>query len=282
MDGQGKATQTLACQIDRQDSKQSILTFLLPAGSGGDLNLALDSSSVATPDALNVSPATELKDGLWIAGSRYRALLGPQGAHLYRWDVNALAGQDITMSGDVDWEGFDDVGGQRSTAFTLKAVASGPICVQIDCRSTDGLGKTLTFYAGLGWYDTRFDDPVNFFWQYDDPAVMGPTSKTPGTFRFSDGRTGSLPPDGVISYAERSSWVARFRPDGLTLGLISPESVATLRAGPGGSMGGVGVEGNEAVRHLLTYADIAPNNWTTVSDLFENALRLNKACVNMR
>jgi hypothetical protein len=194
--------------------------------------MALDAVRAEAPDQVTITPALELKDGIWITNGRYRALLGPQGAHLFKWNVSALGGQCVTMHGNYDWSGFDDVGGQRDAAFKLSTMARGPICVRIDCRSPDGFHKMLTFYAGLGWYETRFDDPVNFFWDYDDPSVMGASSTTPGAYRFSDGRTGVLPPAGTLSYAERCSWVARYRPDGFTLGLISPESQPTLRAGP--------------------------------------------------
>jgi len=282
VDDSGNTIQKYDCQIDRLDAKYSIVTTLLPAGSHGELNLILSAAPGDVADPVRVSAASELPGGLWISNSRFKALLGPQGGHLFRFDVAALAGLDVTVPGDDDWHGFDDVGGERNATFALKQTCSGPLCVQIDCTAPDGFSKTLTFYAGLGWYDTRLSDPVNFFWSYDDPSVMNAAAQTPAAYRYSDGTTGPLPALSAYSIADTASWVAKFRADGYVLGLISPEAKPTLRAGPGGSMGGVGVEGSGATNHLLTYSDVTAGSWNTVSDLYDSVSRLSQAKVCYR
>ncbi|HOM17649.1 MAG TPA: glycoside hydrolase family 20 zincin-like fold domain-containing protein, partial [Thermoguttaceae bacterium] len=47
---------------------------------------------------------------VWMENSRIRVLLGPEGAHLYRWEPKALGGRDMTYPGEQGWTGFGDVG----------------------------------------------------------------------------------------------------------------------------------------------------------------------------
>ena len=264
----GKINDTIACQVDRVGKKSVYLTFILPSGANGTLHCVLSNRPAKVFNEVEIKPAHVLRGGWWIANSRFHALLGREGAHLYRWDVGALGGQDITMPGDTQWHGFDDVGAERESRFTLKPVMTGPICAQIKASAPDGFQKTLTFYAGLGWYETRFSQPVGFFWHYDDPAVMGSSSATPGRYRYANGQSGPLPPEGAMSIGAVSPWVAKYRPDGLTLGLISPKGNAMLRAGPGDGMGGVGVEGGGTTPYVETYADVNPGKWRAVADIY--------------
>lgn len=268
VDSAGKITDTIGCQVDRTGKKNVYLTFILPSGTNGTLLCVLSDRPAKVFNGVEIKPSHRLKGGWWVANSRFHALLGREGAHLYRWDVAKLGGQDITMPGDTQWHGFDDVGAERESQFTLKPVMSGPICAQILASAPDGFQKTLTFYAGLGWYETRFSQPVGFFWHYDDPNVMGSSSVTPGRYRYANGQTGFLPTEGSMSIGVVSRWVAKYRPDGLTLGLISPKGNAMLRAGPGDGMGGVGVEGGGVTPYVVTYADVNSGKWRAVADIY--------------
>ena len=56
-----------------------------------------------------------------------RLLLGTEGAHVYRWEVAASDGRDLTMLGAGGWAGFSDLGGTaRQVANTVTCLADGP------------------------------------------------------------------------------------------------------------------------------------------------------------
>ena len=279
----GQVLATQAAQVDDIGGDRRLVTFFLPAGSAGVQRLGLDTATadVKPEDAVTVENARELPGGLWIGNSRFRALLGTEGAHLYRWDVTALKQRDVTVPGDTDWHGFDDVGGERASTFKLTPVLHGPLCVQLRCEAPDGFTKLLTFYSGVGWWETRFDSPIDFFWHYDDPLVMGTRSTAPGRYRFSDGREGPLTDESEVSQQDRAVWVAKYNPDHFVLGLIAGKDKISLRAGPGGSMGGVGIEGGGAAARLLTYADVAPTDWHAVADLSSSDMTLAQAAVSI-
>ncbi len=282
MDQSDTTVSELPCQVNHLNNKETLLTFIIPSGLGGNLDFALDNTPARVENPITLSNATQIKGGMWIDNSKYRALLGKEGAHIYRFDVAALKGRDVTMPGDTQWHGFDDVGSERETTFTLQPILKGPLCVQIDCKASDGFDKLLSFFDGTGWYETRFGEPVSFFWNYDDPAVMGSSSPTPGQYRYADGKTGPLPQEGDMSIADQAPWVAKYRSDGFTLGLVSPQGDATLRAGPGDGMGGVGVEGGGSTSNLLTYANVTPKTWNTVASLYQSWKAWEKASISAR
>jgi hypothetical protein len=281
MDQSNTTLSEYSCQVDRLNTRQTLLTFLIPTGLAGNLDFALDTAPAKVDEPVTISPSKEMPKGIWISNSRFRALLGAEGAHIYRLDVHALHNLDVTMPGDTGWNGFDDEGGEREAHFTFKPILRGPLCVQIACKAPDGFEKLLTFFSGAGWYETRFDNPVSFFWNYDDPAMMGSSSPTPGHYRFADGKTGELPAEGSSSIADESRWVAKYRDDGFTLGLISPQGNATLRAGPGGGMGGVGVEGGGATTNLITYADVSSDKWRIVDKLNQSLKDFESAVISV-
>ena len=85
-----------------------------------------------------------------------------------------------------------------------------------------------------------------------------------------------------MSIADQAPWVAKYRSDGFTLGLVSPQGDATLRAGPGDGMGGVGVEGGGSTSNLLTYANVTPKTWNTVASLYQSWKAWEKASISAR
>jgi len=50
-------------------------------------------------------------------------------------------------------------------------------------------------------------------------------------------------------------WGVRYREDGLAIGLVTPDDRASHHIGPGGGMGGCGIEGGQVrVSHFVTFA----------------------------
>ena len=61
----------------------------------------------------------------WIENDRVRLLLGPEGGHVYRWEVKALDNRDLTMPGETGWAGFADTGGDHRE-FAQRAALHRP------------------------------------------------------------------------------------------------------------------------------------------------------------
>jgi hypothetical protein len=107
--------------------------------------------------------------------------------------------------------------------------------------------------SGQGW-----------FWCYDDITLMGAESPTPGSFLFSDGHTGKVRKiSGTSECQERRNgvhWSAKFVPGGPLLAVITPEVAGLHVVGPGGGMGGVGVEGSPPASHVIIYGELCPSS----------------------
>ncbi|MFZ2639524.1 MAG: glycoside hydrolase family 20 zincin-like fold domain-containing protein [Verrucomicrobiia bacterium] len=193
----------------------------------------------------------------WIENSVIKAQLGAEGGHAYVWQVKALGGLDITQPGERGWAGFLDVQGYRSETFALECEARGPVLVRYRMKAPDGFTKVVSFYGEQPWCEMQLSQPVGYCWNFDNAGLMSASCKTPGQFCFSNGRTGGLPKPGEVSEAEpKTTWGAKFRPDGLTLACITPDEPATHRAGPGGGMGGVGVEGAGGAAHFMVFGGV--------------------------
>ena len=193
----------------------------------------------------------------WVENSAIKALLGAEGGHAYVWQVKALGGLDITQPGESGWAGFLDVQGYRNEPFSLECEARGPVLARYRMKAPDGFTKVVSFYGGQPWCEMQLSQPVSYCWNFDNAGLMSASGKTPGRYLFSSGRTGSLPKPGETSEAEpKSAWAAKFRADGLTLACITPDATATHRAGPGGGMGGVGVEGAGGAAHFIVFGGV--------------------------
>ena len=250
--------------------------FLLYTGPAGDLG----SPSVVGA----VTARTDGKGGCWVENDRYRAHLMPEGAHIYAFHVKQASDLDVTAPGQTDWHGFSDVGSSgRSEPYTLSLEASGPLLVRIRCASTTGVEKVLNFRAGAGWYECLLEQAVGYYWDFDDTSVMGSQSKTPGQAAFSDGHSATLPRPAEVSHGrEGTQWGLKRRPDGLTLGLITPGAACTHRVGPGDSMGGVGIEGSGQARHFVTLCDVIPSDPAVLCSTLAKSLDLrNQAIVTV-
>jgi hypothetical protein len=190
----------------------------------------------------------------WIENATVKVRLGAEGGHAFIWQVKSLGGLDITQPGERGWEGFFDVRGYRNELFTLTSEARGSVLVRYRMKATDGFTKVVSFYGDQPWCEVQLSQPASDCWNFDDADLMSAASKTPGQFLFSNGRTGSLSKPGVLSEAEpATTWGAKFRSDGLTLACVTPDGAASHRAGPGGGMGGVGVDGATIAAHFVVF-----------------------------
>ena len=198
----------------------------------------------------------EVRDN-WVENAAIRVRLGAEGGHAYVWQVKTFGGLGITQPGERGWAGFLDVREYRGEPFAIECEARGPVLVRYRMKAADGFTKVVSFYGGQPWCEMQLSQPVSDCWNFDNADLMSATSKTPGQFRFSNGRTGNLSKPGDLSEAEpKTSWSAKFRPDGLTLACITPDESATHRAGPGGGMGGVGVEGAGGAAHFIVFGGV--------------------------
>jgi hypothetical protein len=209
----------------------------------------------------------------WIENAAVKVQLGTEGGHAFIWQVKALGGLDITQPGERGWEGFFDVRGYRNEPFSLTCEARGPVLARYRMKAADGFTKVVSFYGDQPWCEVQLSQPVSDCWNFDNADLMSATSKTPGQFRFSNGRTGSLSKPGVLSEAEpATTWGAKFRPDGLTLACVTPDGTAMHRAGPGGGMGGVGVEGAGGAAHFVVFGGVLASE-TNVAKAMEDLRR---------
>ncbi|MBM4079572.1 MAG: hypothetical protein FJ278_07725, partial [Planctomycetes bacterium] len=209
----------------------------------------------------------------WVENARIKTLLGPEGGHAYVWQVKALDGLDITQPGETNWAGFLDVRGYRSEPFTLTCEAKGPVLVRYRMTASDGFCKLVNFYGNLPWCEMFLSLAVDYAWDFDNADTMSATSKTPGKYLFSDGAMGEVLKPGELSVSGHNTfWGAKFRPDGLTLGNVTPDDRLQHRVGPGGGMGGVGIEGRGMATHFVTFADVTRGDAAHVTELM-NALQ---------
>jgi len=208
-----------------------------------------------------------------VENSAIKVLLGKEGAHAYVWQVKSLGNLDITQPGETGWAGFFDVREYRSEPFILDCEANGPVLVRYRMKAADGFAKVVSFYGDQPWCEIQLSQPVSYCWNFDDADLMSASSKTPGQFLFSNGRTGTVSKPGQLSESEtKTMWVAKFRPDGLTLACITPDETATHRAGPGGGMGGVGVDGAGGAAHFIIFGGVL-NNTATIRNSMEELRR---------
>ncbi|HOX40065.1 MAG TPA: beta-N-acetylhexosaminidase [Candidatus Brocadiia bacterium] len=247
------------CQVDGG----GCLTWVVPGrtdAGGRRIFWLYPEANIAPPVPSGaVSARPDDAGGFWIENDRIAARVMPEGGHIYVWKVKALGGLDVTQPGEADWFGFSDAGwGERAKKHRIELVAAGPVMARLRCiPETDGIARELTFRAGKGLCEVTLDAGVGFYWDYDDAEVMGRRSKTPGAYLFSDGAAGELPETGDLSVAQPNTvWGFKHRPDRLMLASITPGVPTTHRVGPGGGMGGTGIEGGQAASHFVTVCDV--------------------------
>ncbi len=208
------------------------------------------------PGAVGTAPAGR---GMhWLENDRVRLLLGPEGGHIYRWESKAANGRDLTMPGETGWAGFSDLAPYRDSIYRLDGTARGPAMVEYQCSSEGGHTKTVILYGGASWIEVFLGEPTSIYWDFDDPKNFAADRPTPGHWLFSDGQTGPVgrEADGVPAQvkAPKTFWGLKYNPNGLALGLITPETPALHVVAPGAGAGGVGIESSPPAQHLVTFA----------------------------
>ncbi|MCP4784692.1 MAG: family 20 glycosylhydrolase [Fuerstiella sp.] len=230
-----------------KDSQATVWVYL---GGAGSEPLP---GAVSTKDAPNGMK--------WIENDKVRLLLGPEGGHVYRWQVKGLGNRDLTMPGEAGWSGFSDLGhAHRNSPNKLQCTARGPAVVRYVCSDTEDNIKTITLFAGCSWIEVVPNDPVGTYWDFDNPRNFAADGPTPGSYLFSNGQTGPVgkQADGVPAQVKQNNafWSVKFNPDGLALGIATPEVASSHVLAPGGGAGGVGIERSALANHFVTYAGL--------------------------
>jgi len=261
--GEGKPNEVLG-QLDASDKpNKTRLTLLIAGPLAKDVQtpihvyLGLSQALQALPHAVSTEDAD---NGMkWIDNDKVRLLLGPEGGHVYRWEVKSLDDRDLTMPGQTDWHGFADVGGvHRPAQNELACTACGPALVRYQCTDPAGLSKTISLFGGVSWMEVDLNYGVEYYWDFDNPDNFAGDGPTPGTYLFSNGATGTVGrmADGVPAQVRAANvfWGIKFNDDRLALGIATPEIAAYHCIGPGSGSGGVGIERSRPASHFVTFA----------------------------
>jgi hypothetical protein len=253
----------ILAQLDRSEAEgKARLTLLIPGSLASDATarIYVYLGLPAPPQPLATAVRTvEADDGMrWIENDKLRMLLGPEGAHIYRWEIKALDGRDVTQPGERDWAGFADIGGEhRNPLNQVVCTKRGPALVQYLCTDELGLEKTINCFGGTSWIEVVLNEPVTYYWDFDNPANFAADGPTPGQYLFSNGRTGAVgkQAEGVQAQVKTpgTCWAVKFNPQGLALGMVAPETTGTFVIAPGSGAGGVGIEGSSPIGHFVTF-----------------------------
>ncbi|MCL2623922.1 MAG: hypothetical protein FWD31_09685, partial [Planctomycetaceae bacterium] len=205
-------------------------------------------------------------DGMKVIENEFAQIhLGSEGGHAYKWIVKGYDGLDMTDPGNTSYHGFSDHGhADRSKRFELVCMNNGPAMVRYGCYFDGELVKTLTVYAGMPILDVITSYPTGYYWNFDDPDLFAADGKTPGTYLFSNGKTGPTPPKGASNDLQIKEsgvfWAIKTNEQGLMHGMTTPEATSRFVIGPGGNMGGIGIESGDARSHFVTLAGVLAKN----------------------
>jgi hypothetical protein len=245
------------------------LVFLIPgltAAPGGRAFFLYFDPRSERPAASRAVTLREAPEGMkWVENDAVRLLIGPEGGHIFRWEIKALRDLDITEPGERDWAGFADINGvYRSSPNRIEVLADGPALVRLRCTDETGMAKTFSVWAGAPWVEVTLDPPSAWFSCYDDIRVMGAASRTPGRYLFSDGSAGQIPafstsPLECQVRRDNVYWSAKYVAGGPLLALVTPESPGPHLIGPGGGMGGPSIESGPRA-HFVIYGGASPES----------------------
>ncbi|OGV77580.1 MAG: hypothetical protein A3K19_08990 [Lentisphaerae bacterium RIFOXYB12_FULL_65_16] len=279
----GNKQTPVPCQVDRAADKTT-LVFVVPGAFAANTERSFlvyfgpgHVQSTANPGAVTCSDAP---NGMTcVENSRVRLLIGTEGAHVYRWEVKDANNVDLTEPGEKDWAGFADLGGpSRNAKSKIDVLSKGPVMCRLHCTDELGTEKLITAYAGMACVDMVLNTAVNWYWNYDDAKLFGADGPTPGNFLFSNGKTGPIQRQAKDEPGQVKNdgvnWSAKTRQDGLLLALITPEVKTRHTIGPGGGMGGVGIEWAQPVTHFVTFGGIAKDDPKALLDTLQNTLSL--------
>jgi len=281
--GSGDASEIPAQLGPSKSPGRSRLTFvlvgLLPKNAAATVWAYF--APAGAPPALGGAASTrDAPKGMKVLeNDKVRLVLGPEGAHVYRWQVKAAAGCDLTMPGESGWSGFSDMAGSyRGAPHRLACTARGPAMVRYTCTEPrSGLVKTISLFAGASWIEVTLSEPTGHYWDFDNPKNFAADGPTPGRYLFSTGTSGLVgrQADGVPAQVKvpRATWSVKFNEAGLALALLTPDRAASHRVAPGAGAGGVGIEASPAVGHFITYAGMLDDKPRAVMERLRQTLR---------
>lgn len=262
----GQAAREIVAQCDLPDgAAKPRLTLLLPgplakqAEARVRVYLGLPRPPAPLPQAASTRDAP--RGMKWLENDKLRLLLGPEGGHVYRWEVKSLGNRNLTMPGETDWHGFADLSdGHRNTPHTLVCTAHGPALVRYRLTDPTGLVKTISLLGGVAWMEVTLRTPVERYWDFDNPLNFAADGPTPGRYLFSTGATGAVGrrADGVSAQvmAAGCRWAVKWNPQHLALGLCTPDVATRMGLAPGAGAGGVGIENPPGASHFITWGGI--------------------------
>lgn len=278
----GSAAQEILAQLEPSDKAgKSRLTLVIPGPiakqgqAAVTVYFGLSKAPAPLPQALTVRDAP--KGMKWIENDKIRLLLGPEGAHVYRWELKKLANRDLTMPGETGWAGFSDLGGDhRGAKNELVCTARGPALVRFRATEPGGLVKHIGLFGGASWMEVVLSEGVGYYWDFDNPQNFAADGPTPGKYLFSNGSSGDVgkQSQGVAAQvtAHGAVWGIKFNDKKLALGLLTPETGARHRLAPGAGAGGVGVEASNDVSHFVTFAGVMETDPTQTMNRLRNSL----------
>jgi hypothetical protein len=255
----------ILAQLDRVDSPgETRLILMLPGPLSHGIEvpfhvyLGLTQAPPPLPTAVRTTDGT---NGMrWLENNQVRLLLGPEGAHLYRWEVKAAGSRDLTMPGESGWAGFSDLRPHRSSPYQLSCQAHGPAMVEFECNDSWGHTKILRLYGGASWIEILLNEPTSIYWDFDNPKNFAGDGPTPGQWLFSDGQSGLVgrEAEGVPAQvkAPNTYWGIKHNSARLALGLVTPETSTLHVVAPGAGAGGVGIESSPPALHFVTFAGL--------------------------
>ncbi len=259
----GQDAQEVLAQLDTSEKADTArLTLIIPGPitqqTAATVHVYLGLLKLPKLPAESVSTANAGGGMVSIENDKVRLLLGPEGAHVYRWEVKSLDNRDLTLSGEASYSGFSDTRHGRSVPHELKCIARGPALVRYVCTDASGTSKTISLFGGTSWMEVMLDDPVDYYWDFDTPANFAADGPAPGTYLFANDQTGPVGKlaDGVTAQVKASGvrWAMKFNDQKLALGMTTPELAANFVVAPGDNAGGVGIEASPPAAHFITFA----------------------------
>jgi hypothetical protein len=264
----------------RTDNRKKLLLFLAKGrlAKGEDRSFFLyfqpKTGSIARGNTdLSFTNATQ--GGLWLQNDKVRLYIGPEGGHIYRWEVKKLNNLSLTYPGGTGWQGFADEGEPyRSMQNKVEVVESGDALIRIRC--TDAFReKTISLWTGMPWVEVTFNEGLGWFWSYDDPNILGEKTATRGDVLFSDGTGAKVIGDPFATpcpSSQKAYWGAKFNPASAMLAIVTPERLSHIIVGPGGPPGGVGIENSPTSSHFAIYGGATPDSPKETLDLLRSSI----------
>ncbi len=274
----------ILAQLDPLDSQGRfrlvlVLTGPLPRASQAAVHLYFGLAQVPTLLAAAVRTGEAANGMRWMENDRVRLLLGPEGAHIYRWEIKSAANRDLSMPGESGWHGFSDLSPYRSSPYELTCRSPGPAMVEYQATDPSGHTKVFRLYGGASWLEVLLNEPTMVYWDFDDPKNFASDGPTPGQWCFSDGRSGPVgrEADGVPAQvkAPNTYWGMKYNSTRLAVGLVTPETATLHVIAPGAGAGGSGIEGAPAVQHFVTFAGFLDAPPAETMDRIQATLDLN-------